>query len=127
MSKDENAVDIEQVRVFLEKKEAERRKHLHTQWEEARRDFQRIVNHIIETYHPKKIYQWGSLLDASQFIEISDIDIALEGLLGPEEYFAVLGDAIEMTKFPIDIIELEKIDPADAERIRRKGKLIYEQ
>jgi len=127
MNGKQNSVDIEQVRDFLEKKEAERRKHLQSQWEQACRDFQRIIDHIIDTYHPKKIYQWGSLLDASQFSEISDIDIALKGLSGPEEYFALLGEAIEMTNFPIDIVELEKIDPADADHIRRKGRLLYEQ
>lgn len=127
MIKNEKSVDMEKVRAFLMKKEKERRKRLLSQWNQACRDFQQIVDHIIKTYHPEKIYQWGSLIDSSQFSEISDIDIALEGLSGPEEYFALLGDAMEMTSFPVDIIELEKIDPADAEHIKRKGKLIYEQ
>jgi len=42
----------------------------------ARDNFAQIVKIIIEKYHPKRIYQWGSLIDGSHFTERSDIDIA---------------------------------------------------
>ncbi len=58
------------------------------------------------------------------FSEISDIDIALEGLSGPEEYFAILGDAMFMTSFPLDIIELEMI-PSDNDKFDRGLSIIY--
>jgi hypothetical protein len=86
-----------------------------------------IVSHIIKKYNPRRIYQWGSLPDFSRFSEISDIDIALEGLSGPEAYYAIIGDAMEMTSFPLDIIEIDKLDPETAKEIRRKGELIYER
>ena len=70
--------------------------------------------------------QWGSLLDLEQFDENSDIDIAIEGITEAERYFALLGDAMEMTRFPLDIIQLEKIEPEFAELILLKGKIIYE-
>jgi hypothetical protein len=56
-------------------------------------DFERIVRHIAAVSDPLRIYQWGSLLERAHFSEISDIDIAVEGLRGPEEYFAAPGDA----------------------------------
>ena len=51
-------------------------------------------------YRPLRVYQWGSLLHPEHFSEISDIDIALEGLSSPEEYFAILGDVMNMSSFP---------------------------
>jgi hypothetical protein len=122
----EYPVDLEKVRDFLKAKEEKRRSLLRRRWEEARRDFDRIVKYIAETYAPRRIYQWGSLLDFSRFSEISDIDIALEGISGPEEFFAILGDAMKMTDFPLDILEIEKLDPETAEGIRGRGRLVYE-
>ncbi len=60
------------------------------------------------------------------FTELSDIDIALEGITAPEDFFALLGDAKELTSFPLDIVQLEKIHPLHAQSIRKRGKLIYE-
>ncbi len=120
-------IDLDRVREFLAAKERRRREQLRRRWEMAHRDFDAIVEHVIRTFNPLRIYQWGSLLDLRAFSEISDIDIALEGLSGPEEYFSILGDAMFMTSFPLDIIELDKIDRETAEHIRTKGKLIYER
>lgn len=122
-----DGIDIEKARAFLAEKERKRASALRERWEAAGRDFERIVSHIIRIRNPRRIYQWGSLLKFENFSEISDIDIALEGLSGPEEYSAILGDAISMTSFPLDIIELEKVDPETAEHIRKKGRLVYER
>jgi hypothetical protein len=39
----------------------------------------------------------------------------------------LLGEAQDMTRFPLDIVQLEKIAPEHAEDIRQHGKLIYER
>jgi len=49
-------------------------------------------------------------LDERTFSEISDIDIAVEGSAGVEEYFAALAEAMFMTSFPPDIVGLDKLD-----------------
>ena len=123
----EYGVDLEQVRKFLTQKDERRRCLLNIRWEAAKRDFQAIVDHICRVYAPRRIYQWGSLLDLSSFSEISDIDIALEGVRGVEEYFAILGDAMKMTDFPLDIVEMEKLVPETAEGIRKRGRVVYER
>ena len=120
-------IDIDKVRSFLKKKEDRKRKVLQERWAAACNDFNRMVSHIISTYRPLRIYQWGSLLHPERFSEISDIDIALEGLSGPEEYFAILGDVMNMSSFPLDLIDLEKVDAETAAFIRKRGKLIYER
>jgi len=120
-------MDIGKVRAFLLEKEERRKNKLHDRWLEARADVEKITLHIIAVYHPARVYQWGSLLDFNRFSEISDIDIALEGISGAEEFQALISDAMNMTTFPIDIIRMENIDPETADLIRSQGRLIHER
>ena len=64
---------------------------------------------------PVRIYQWGSLLRREPFSEISDIDLAVEGLDDSGSFFILLSEADEMS------------DLLHAESIVKKGKLIYER
>jgi predicted nucleotidyltransferase len=59
--------------------------------------------------------------------EISDIDIAVEGLSGTAQYFQALGIAMEETDFRVDIVELDKLDAENREEIKRRGRLVYER
>ena len=94
---------------------------------QAFKEAQSIIAMIASKYAPERIYQWGSLLDENHFNENSDIDIAVQGLTSPQQYFALLGDAMNLSTFPLDIIELERIDPVHKESILLKGKMIYER
>jgi len=97
---------------------------LHAQ---AVHDFQAIVEMIVRQFNPNRVYQWGSVLRPERFRSYSDIDIAVEGITQPEAYFALLGKAQAMTGFPVDIVQLEKLEPEFAEGIRREGKVVYER
>jgi len=68
--------DIVAARRFLEQKEDLRKRLLAERLEQARMDFDSIVNHIVVKYRPARVFQWGSLMDDAHFSEISDIDIA---------------------------------------------------
>ena len=120
-------VDLDQVRAFLADREQRRRARIDERYAQATRDVRTIVSEIAAQVNPRRIYQWGSLLDRRRFSEISDLDIAVEGLNGPAEYFQVLGIAMNATALPIGIVELEKV-PADiAEHIRKRGVLVHER
>jgi len=67
------------------------------------------------------------LLRPEKFRDYSDIDIAVEGVILPEAYFQMLGKAQAMTDFPVDIVQLEKIEPEFSESIRKGGKVVYER
>ncbi len=117
--------DIKAARAFQQKKREVRKQALDEKYQGACADFQRIVNMIIQKYKPQKIYQWGSLVRKENFSEISDIDIAVEGLNSAEEFFQLLADAGELTSFPLDIVELEHIHELQRDMIIQTGRLIY--
>ena len=123
----EFGVDLERARAFQAEKERRRRAVLDARFERATRDARAIVAAIAEQVNPRRIYQWGSLLDRSRFSEISDIDLAVEGLGGPAEFFRTLGIAMEGTTLPVDVIELEKVPHEIAERIRTRGVVVHER
>ena len=120
-------VDLELVRAFLADREQRRRARLDERYTQATQDMRAIVSEIAAQVNPRRIYQWGSLLDRNRFSEISDVDIAVEGLSGAAEFFQVLGIAMNGTALPVDVVEMEKL-PADvAQRIRERGALVHER
>ncbi len=119
--------DYEKARKFLEKKYQEKQSALAEDFRRAWRESDAIIEMIKKKYNPAKIYRWGSLLDQNHFSKISDIDIAVEGITSPEDFFKLCADAMEMTSFPLDIVQMEKIEPEFAEIIKLKGKIVYER
>ena len=119
-------IDLDKVRAFLNGKRERTRRARAALLEQAQSDARAIIERIAQAHNPQRIYQWGSLVETGHFTELSDIDIALEGLRGAEEYFAILGEVMGMTAFPLDIIELEKVDAETAEGIRRRGRIVHE-
>jgi len=49
----------------------------------------------------------------------------VEGITDAQDYFTLLRRADEMTRFPVDIVQLEKIHPLHSEMIIKWGVLIY--
>lgn len=123
----EFGIDLDRARAFQAEKERRRNARIDARFERATRDAAAIVAAIAQQVNPRRIYQWGSLLDRSRFSEISDIDLAVEGLSGPADFFRTLGIAMEGTKLPVDVIELEKVPEDIAERIRSRGALVHER
>lgn len=123
----EFGIDLDQARAFLARKEERRQARIAARFDRATRDAKAIIRTIVEDVNPRRIYQWGSLLDRSRFSEISDIDLAVEGLSGPAEFFRVLGIAMDGTTLPVDVIEMERVPEEIAERIRAKGALVHER
>lgn len=119
--------DAETVRAYVQRRRAERAAVRAEKLLEAQRDFDRIVEYLINEYRPLRIYQWGSLLHTGHFSEISDIDIAVEGLADPLAGLDAAAGAERLTRFPIDLVELERIHPAHAESIKAHGRVVYER
>jgi predicted nucleotidyltransferase len=75
----------------------------------------------------ERAYVFGSVLRSGAMHAGSDIDIALEGRLSAEEYFA-LWRALEseMSEWTVDLVELDR-DVRFADCVREQGALIYER
>ena len=75
----------------------------------------------------ERAYVFGSVLRPGAMHAGSDIDIALEGRLSAEEYFA-LWRALEseMSEWTVDLVELDR-DVRFADCVREQGALIYER
>lgn len=119
-------VNIKKAKENLKKRHIIREKQLDKLYLKAVCDFNAIVEMIKKKYSPSRIVQWGSLLNRHLFNEISDIDIAIEGVESAERFFALLKDAETLTDFSLDIVRLEKIDPVHKESIEKKGKVVYD-
>ena len=119
--------DIEKGKQFLRKREEIKQKERTELFQQAWKDFSRIVELLVTKYKPYRIYCRGSLLDPEKFTKMSDIDIAVEGLSNPLDGLHAQGDAEELTDFPVDLVELERIHPLHVETIRKRGELYYER
>ena len=119
-------ISIATAKMFLANKKAKHQRLLDNKYELALHDFNNIKMMIIESYNPKRIYQWGSLLDQSRFREYSDIDIAVDGIDDPATFFRMFGDAEKMTQFPLDLVDINKIETEFAELIKSRGRIVYE-
>ena len=115
------------MRAFLNRRERERSGRIADLHRQATADAERIVAFIRDTYRPTRILQWGSVLDPELFCEYSDIDIAVEGINDAERFFSLLSDAEKMTEFPVDIVQLERIEPEFRELLMQKGRIVYER
>ena len=120
-------VDLERVRAFLKAKEERRQARIDALFDRATREAKAIIAQIARELRPRRIYQWGSLLDRARFTEISDIDIAVEGLRGPEEFFRAVGIALDGATVHVDVVEMEKLPANVAQYIRRRGKVVHER
>jgi predicted nucleotidyltransferase len=92
----------------------------------AWREFRAVLDLLRAKYRPRRVYQWGSLLDRRRFWERSDIDIAVEGVTDAATFFALYGDADRLTSLPLDLVALERLEPEFAELIKSKGVLVYD-
>ena len=119
--------DFKAARERLCRQDRERDHALDARFQRAQDDFQRILDMAISEYAPERIYQWGSLLDRNLFTEMSDIDMAMEGLRHAEDIFGLAARADAISSLPVDIVEMERIEPEFAELIRRKGRVVYER
>lgn len=119
--------EIDKSRAFLQDKQSSRKSALDECYGRAVCDFNRMTTFIIEKYNPKRIWQWGSLLNRKHFSERSDIDMAVEGLHSYDEYAAILAEVSSMTDFPVDMVEMERIGSINANHIRKFGRMVYER
>ncbi len=119
--------EAETIRAFVRARQSRKKRDLAVRLKAARRDCDAIVSAIAREHKPLRIYQWGSLVNDRHFSEMSDIDIAVEGITDPAALSDLRGAAEKLTHFPLDIVAIEHVHPAYADHIRRRGRIVYER
>ena len=121
------AVDSAAAARWVVRRRDKRREILRHRLQRAQRDAGRIISAIAEEYRPRRIYQWGSLVHTERFSEISDIDIAIEGMVCDEQALASIWSQAElMTDLPVDLVVMERLEPGRANLIRRFGTVAWQ-
>lgn len=120
------AVDSAAAARWVVRRHAERRERLRRRLQAAQRDAARIISTIAGEYRPRRIYQWGSLVHTERFREISDIDIAIEGMPCDERTLArIRAMAESMSDLHVDLVVMERLERGRAELIRRFGRVAW--
>ncbi len=76
----------------------------------------------------RRAFLFGSVTRPGGLNETSDLDVAVEGTLGAEDFFAFwreLERAVD--SWPVDLVELDRRSVHFVQRIRETGELIYER
>lgn len=82
---------------------------------------------VVSEFDPDAVYQWGSLLEGRHFQEISDIDMAVCGILDAQTFFRLCARAQDLSDFPVHIVQMETIEPSYAASIKKRGRLVHER
>lgn len=108
-------------RRFREERERRRKRA-----QAAEKIARRCAHLLHERYGVSKVYQFGSLKDAEEFHERSDIDLAVEGL-APSLYFRALAELWRQLPpgMELDLVPLEDADPELQERLMREGVVLH--
>lgn len=87
------------------------------------------VSSVAPSYaHVGRAFLFGSVTRLGGLGADSDLDVAVEGTLSAEEFFALWRDLERATDSgPIDLVELDQRDVHFTQRIRETGELIYER
>ena len=121
------AVDSAAAARWVTSRNEQRRERLRRLLRTAQRDAARIISALAEEYRPRRIYQWGSLVHTERFREISDIDIAIEGMACDEQALASIRSQAElMTDLPVDLVVMGRLEPGRANLIRRFGTVAWQ-
>lgn len=84
----------------------------------------KLAKTLSESYTVKKIILFGSCIQAHEFTEKSDIDIAVDQL-PKKHFFPALARLNELSPYPVDLKPLDDVRDSMKRRIE-KGIILYE-
>ncbi len=90
------------------------------------REAQRLSQLLAEKFEVEAVYLFGSLIWNDIHTPETDIDLAISGL--PEERYLEAVSYLEReSKFPVDLVDLNKVSDHLRQRILAEGKSLYER
>lgn len=122
------AVDVAASRAYLR----ERQRQRHQKREASRQHAVQMARAAVRSVLPafpqvRKAYLFGSMLRPGALRRDSDIDLAIEGHLSPENYFTLWRELeLAIPGHVVEVVELDR-DLPFAEQVRQTGEIIYER
>jgi len=86
-----------------------------------RREAQRVSALLFERFAVEAVYLFGSLAWKKTYTPDTDIDLAVKGL-SAEQYLEAVGYLDQVSHFPIDLVDLNKVPDHLRQRIIKRGK-----
>jgi len=122
-------IDIAACRAYLQRRKRQRDQERETLRQQIMQAIRTAVPPVLAAFpQVRRAYVFGSMVRPEAILrDDSDIDVAIEGTLDAETYFALWR---EMERaIPGRIVEVVELgqDPPFAERVRRTGVMIYER
>ena len=85
-----------------------------------------LAGTVASQFPIKRLYLYGSVVDARPLSAWSDIDLAVEGL-PPDRVLALAGALATAARHPVDIKPIEELADDQRRRIALEGVLLYER
>lgn len=122
------AFDVAACRVYLRARQKQEYRMREQRRQAVLQAIRTAAHSILPRFlHIRRAYLFGSVLRPGALRSTSDIDVAIEGRLDAEEYFALWRELEQAVRgWPIDLVELDR-DLPFAARVRKQGEVIYER
>jgi len=122
-----DTVDVKAARAHLQAREKERLREREATRQRVRAMARAAARSVLPRFpQVRKAYLFGSTARPGAMRRDSDIDIAVEGHLGAEEYFALWRDLERaIPGWTVEVVEMGR-DLRFAERVHETGEVIYE-
>jgi predicted nucleotidyltransferase len=119
-------IDIVAARAYLQAREQQRFQKCESIRQQALQWAHEAARNILPAFpRVRKAYLFGSVMHSGAMRRDSDIDIAIEGELKAEDYFALWREMERaIPGRTVEVVELGK-DPHFTESVRQSGELIY--
>jgi predicted nucleotidyltransferase len=120
--------DIAASRAYLKRRQEQQEGQREERRQAALAALRQAAQSVLPRYPAvKRAYLFGSVMQPAGLRATSDVDVAVEGDLGAEEYFAVWRDLERAAPgWAIDLVELGQ-DVRFSEGVRTGGELVYER
>lgn len=117
-------VEVAQVRQFLLTREEKRRRAKELARQRVVAQLKEALEAVAPLFPVDRVYLYGSIL-TGRWRPDSDLDLAVEGDLSPEDFFRLWGELDKRLEQEIDLREIVKLP--FRERVQRKGVVLYER
>ena len=116
--------EIERVRQFLINREEKQRQTKEMARQQVLAKLKEALEAVAPLFPVERVFLYGSTL-TGRWRPDSDLDLAVEGDLSPEEFFGLWAELDKQLEQEIDLREMAKLP--FQEKVQRKGVVLYER